>query len=81
MRIGMTHDPATPNDMLNDMLNNPNDGIEFSIQDGIFYLGGIRYELNKPVKFKAQPDWLQMEFIDAPNVQRVDMVYLEAWQQ
>ena len=55
--------------------------IDFEIHAGVMYLGGLRIELTEKQDFKLQSDWLQKPITPAPAAQRIDMVYLEAWQQ
>jgi hypothetical protein len=57
--------------------------LEFTIDAGTLYLGGLRLWNPTAVKFSAQPDWLEQTAADrqTPNDGRVDLVYLEAWQQ
>lgn len=57
--------------------------INFDIAAGTLYLGGLRVWNPHAVKYLLQPDWLQQGTGDQPTLvnNRVDLVYLEAWQQ
>jgi len=55
--------------------------IDFELQAGTFYLGGLKLELEEPTTFRLQPDWLLNPGIAAPDAERRDLVYLEAWEQ
>lgn len=61
--------------------------IDFDIQPGEFYLGGLRLELGPPKEtFQVQADWLELLGLNLPGppaagTSRFDLVYLEAWQQ
>lgn len=55
--------------------------IDFTIEAGTFYLGGIRLHLETPETFSLQDDWLRNEGIAAPAAARQDLVYLETWLQ
>ncbi len=57
------------------------DSLDFKINAGVFYLGGVRVELHEAQTFKLQKDWLQKPDIASPAGVRQDMVYLEVWQQ
>src|SRR5215471_13877776 len=59
-------------------------GIDFDIVAGTFYLGGNRLTLEANERFQVQSDWLNMAPADippAPPGSRLDLVYLECWQQ
>lgn len=56
-------------------------GIDFEINKGVFYLGGLRVELHENQTFQLQKDWLQNPGNESPEGERRDMVYLEMWQQ
>ncbi|MEX0762674.1 MAG: DUF6519 domain-containing protein [Dehalococcoidia bacterium] len=57
-------------------------GLDFTIEPGAFYLGGIRLRLDRQERFRSQLNWLQQPAggID-PEHGRIDAVYLEAWRQ
>jgi Family of unknown function (DUF6519) len=66
--------------------------IDFQIDKGTLYLGGLRLELDAIEKYRSQKDWLLQVATDnpAPTVadlraltgqERFDLVYIEAWQQ
>ena len=60
--------------------------INFDINPGTLYLGGLRLELEKPETYRLQKDWLQQPaLLDVTPVykgkERYDLVYIEAWQQ
>ena len=60
--------------------------IEFDINPGTFYLGGYRLELESIETFQTQKDWLELLGLALPGppaagTTRLDLVYLEAWQQ
>ena len=61
------------------------DCIDFEILPGTFYVGGVRLSLEARETFRLQKDWLNNSFDDAPAVHdsdgRIDLVYLEVWQQ
>lgn len=58
------------------------DGIDFTISAGDFYLGGHRLTIENQQRFKQQHDWLQGPGVVAPaTADRIDMVYLETYQQ
>lgn len=56
--------------------------LDFRIEPGTYYLGGTRLDLDQPESFRAQTDWLDQPpgGID-PEHRRIDVVYLETWQQ
>ncbi len=60
-------------------------GIDFTLQPGTLYVGGLRVTLEQPAEaFSLQKDWLQQEAANRPplgKTDRIDFVYLEAWQQ
>lgn len=57
--------------------------IDFEIAAGTLYLGGLRLWNPQPALFSLQDDWLQQTSADRPAAVsgRVDLVYVEAWQQ
>ncbi|MCX6243096.1 MAG: DUF6519 domain-containing protein [Bacteroidetes bacterium] len=69
--------------------------IDFHIQPGRLYVGGVRFDMDtiihnagkKPVTYKTQKDFLQVHDVKAPNpgdigdAGRYDLVYFEGWQQ
>jgi len=55
--------------------------IDFQINKGVFYIGGLRAELHENQQYKQQKDWLQNPGTKPPNGERQDMAYLEIWQQ
>ena len=56
-------------------------GPDFTIDAGTLYVGGLRLNLDDPTTYLGQSDFLQIEPIPAPAAGRVDLVYVEAWQQ
>ena len=56
-------------------------GIDFQINKGVFYVGGLRVELHKNQTYQLQKDWLQNPGNASARGERQDMVYLEVWQQ
>jgi hypothetical protein len=65
---------------------NAHDELDFDIGAGTYYVGGLRAEVSAPPSgeaFAAQSDWLQQPPSERPKPVdgRVDLVYLEAWQQ
>src|ERR1051325_9448498 len=56
--------------------------VNFDITTGTFYLGGLRL-WNPGATFQLQDDWLQQTDADRSLIkgERVDLVYVEAWQQ
>lgn len=55
--------------------------IDFEIGAGTMYVGGIRAELHAAEPFRRQSDYLRNPGVAAPAGERVDLVYLEVWQQ
>ncbi|MBZ4420181.1 DUF6519 domain-containing protein [Myxococcus sp. RHSTA-1-4] len=59
--------------------------IDFDIRPGTLYVGGLRLELEPGgERFSGQRDWLQQTRKDRTAIgraSRVDLVYVEAWQQ
>jgi hypothetical protein len=56
--------------------------VDFSIDAGDYWVGGLRATLHQPQRFQLQSDWLQMEDVAAPDeVARTDLVVLEVWTQ
>jgi Family of unknown function (DUF6519) len=58
-------------------------GLDFEIGAGTFYLGGLRLWNPTVQHYATQNDWLNQPASErlAPVDGRVDLVYLEAWQQ
>jgi hypothetical protein len=58
-------------------------GCDFDILAGTLYLGGLRLWNPATTKVSLQDDWLQQAAGDrpAPVEGRIDLVYVEAWQQ
>ena len=64
---------------------------DFSIDEGTYYIGGVRYDMLADCTFLTQPDWLQITLDlqplpTRPATQpggdiRYDFVYLEGWEQ
>lgn len=58
--------------------------IDFDLLAGTIYVGGLRVTLENTESFSLQKDWLQQgpaDRMDLVGVERIDMVYLEVWQQ
>jgi len=57
--------------------------IDFEIEPGSFYLGGLRLEMDQKETYRLQNDWLQQpsDLHPTPQGERYDLVYLDAWQQ
>jgi hypothetical protein len=58
--------------------------IDFKIHAGTYYLGGLRLRLENDEAYRTQSDWLQLydeEAVLPPTDGRIDLVYLEAWEQ
>ena len=66
--------------------------IDFDILSGVYYLGGLRLEMNpdqndNPQTFRTQKDWLEKDTSGyaipaiTTGEKRYDLVYLVAWQQ
>lgn len=59
--------------------------INFDINPGTFYLGGLHLEMDQPESIQAQSDWLQLHVPSLPVAPRSGnnfyLVYLEAWLQ
>ncbi|HEX6324501.1 MAG TPA: DUF6519 domain-containing protein [Vicinamibacterales bacterium] len=63
---------------------NAHDELDFDIGAGSYYVGGLRAEVNAPGEaYATQSDHLQQTSSDRPKPTdgRVDLVYLETWQQ
>ena len=63
---------------------NAHDELDFDIGAGSYYVGGLRAEVNAPGEaYATQSDHLQQPPPDRPKPVdgRVDLVYLETWQQ
>ena len=58
-------------------------GIDFEIAPGTLYVSGLRLWNPEVAVFSLQDDWLQQTIADRPMPQpgRIDLVYVEAWQQ
>ena len=59
-------------------------GIDFTLQPGTLYVGGLRVTLGSRPKPSLWKDWLQQAAASRPplgKTDRIDFVYLEAWQQ
>ena len=64
----------------------PGSPVQFQLAAGTLYLGGLRLEEPAAEPFNLQKDWLNFDpAIDAPLVPgagpRIDLVWIEAWQQ
>lgn len=57
------------------------DFLDFWIEAGTFYVGGLRLCLETGQSFRLQTDWLRNPGTPPPQEARIDLVYLEAWQQ
>jgi len=58
--------------------------MDFDISQGTLYVGGLRLVMDKAETLGAQLDWLQQTDGDraaAPTTNRVDLAFIEAWQQ
>jgi len=58
--------------------------IDFDLTPGTMYVGGLQTTLEQTESFRLQKDWLQQAASDRPplaGVGRIDLVYLEVWQQ
>jgi hypothetical protein len=59
-----------------------NSQVGFDIAAGTFYLGGLRLEMDKAQVYRSQSDWLQQPGQPpVPTADRVDLVYLEVFQE
>jgi hypothetical protein len=61
-----------------------NNALSFEIHQGTFFIGGMRLELGDSEPFHKQSGWCQgADFVPpvAAGNTRIDLVYLEAWQQ
>ena len=56
-------------------------GADFTIDAGTLYVGGLRLHLDAATTYLGQSDFLQIETIPAPAAGRIDLVYVEAWEQ
>jgi hypothetical protein len=55
--------------------------LDFTIGAGTIYVGGLRLEMAEPETYLLQHDWLRRPLIPAPGAERLDLVYLEVWNQ
>ena len=58
--------------------------IDFALASGTLFVGGLRATLEDQEQFSLQKDWLRQTVDDRPALgatDRIDLVYLEAWQQ
>ena len=62
--------------------------IDFDISEGSFYLGGLILEMEHKGAYRTQKDWLNLPAthhakpdLANPGDERLDIVYLQAWQQ
>jgi hypothetical protein len=55
--------------------------VDFDILQGTLYLGGLRLRLDAPSTYLGQSDFLQIDAVPAPAQERLDLVYIETWQQ
>ena len=58
--------------------------IDFDLLPGTMYVGGLRVTLEQSEAFSLQRDWLQQPASERPalgNAERIDLAYLEVWQQ
>src|SRR5690606_12991310 len=53
--------------------------IDFDIQAGTLYLGGLRLSMDAAETYRTQRDWLRAPAIPIPAAARTDLVYLETW--
>lgn len=59
-------------------------GVDFDLAAGTLYAGGLRVTLEQTESFALQKDWLEQTTTDRSplgNSPRIDLVYLEVWQQ
>jgi hypothetical protein len=83
-RADVIGDSGSPNDGFKISQPIINAGhIDFSLAAGTIYAGGLRATLETPETYALQKDWLQQTATDrqAPAAERIDLVYLEVWQQ
>ncbi len=57
--------------------------IDFVIEKGVFYLGGLRLEMEHNQTYLTPRDYLEAKSVQhpAPSNDRIDLVYLEAFQE
>lgn len=58
--------------------------VDFTVHAGTYYIGGMRFDLAEDETYRTQSDWLQQDNEDtvtAPDGERMDLVYLEGWEQ
>jgi hypothetical protein len=55
--------------------------LDFTIGAGTMYVGGLRLEMAEPETYLLQHDWLRRPAITTPDAERLDLVYLEVWNQ
>ena len=55
--------------------------VDFTIGAGSYYVGGLRAGLDAAESYRLQSDWLELAPESAPSATRLDLVYLELWQQ
>ncbi|MBK6828982.1 MAG: right-handed parallel beta-helix repeat-containing protein [Chitinophagaceae bacterium] len=72
---------------IGDIINNPDGYVDFPIDAGSVYIGGLRFVLDKAETYLAQKDWqyrvgdpLKKPLL-APGQSQFDLVYLEGWDQ
>ncbi|MFW2542784.1 DUF6519 domain-containing protein [Primorskyibacter sp. 2E107] len=54
---------------------------DFDIEAGNYWIGGLRAQLHETTTFRGQPDWLQNPAGTVAAGERIDMVWLEVWEQ
>ncbi|WP_425097923.1 DUF6519 domain-containing protein [Tropicibacter sp. S64] len=54
---------------------------DFRIEAGNYWIGGLRAQLHADTTFLLQPDWLQNPGGSVAAGDRMDMVWLEVWEQ
>jgi len=62
----------------------PGGAIDFDLLPGTMYAGGLRATLEQSEAFSLQRDWLQQPASERPALgatERIDLAYLEVWQQ
>jgi hypothetical protein len=58
--------------------------VDFDLTPGTIYVGGLRVTLEAQEAFSLQRDWLQQaasDRVDLAGAERIDMAYLEVWEQ
>jgi hypothetical protein len=86
-RVDIIGAAGSPDDgfLVSDLKFTSNGSIDFAINPGTFYLGGLHLEMDHVERFPTQSDFLQSSrapvTIPLQAGTRFDLIYLEAWLQ